>query len=184
MLTVEQVRTAAQQERVRTAKSDKAILEAAAERPSKRYDIFLSHSFRDRELIVGTRELIIQRNLSVYVDWIDDRDLDREAVDGETAERLREKMRVSDTLFYAHTPSASISRWCPWELGYFDALHYPDRQVFILPVLEGSEGYPGQEYLSLYPLVDLDTYKHEPRRVREEQEHERRMWRAAFGVRR
>ena len=182
MLTVDQVRAAARAERVRTAKSDTGILEAAASETADRYDIFLSHSFRDRDLIVGTRKLIMQRELSVYVDWIDDGDLDREAVDGETAARLRDQMRRCDTLFYAHSPSAKLSRWCPWELGYFDALQHPDRQVFVLPVVDGGKGYPGQEYLSLYPVVDLATYKHEPRRLREEREFKLRMFRSAFGV--
>lgn len=183
MLTVDQVRAAARAERVSTAKSDKGILEAAASETADRYDIFLSHSFRDRDLIVGTRKLITQRGLSVYVDWIDDRDLNREAVDGETAARLRDQMRRCDTLFYAHSPSAQLSRWCPWELGYFDALQHPDRQVFVLPVVEGDEDYPGQEYLSLYPIVDLATYRHEPRRLREAREHNLQMLKSAFGVR-
>ncbi|MEG8021517.1 hypothetical protein [Sphingomonas aerolata] len=183
MLTVGQVRAAARAERVRTTKSDRDILEAATSTTADHYDIFLSHSFRDRDLIVGTRKLIMQRKLSVYVDWINDSDLDREAVDGKTAARLRDQMRKCDTLFYAHSPSAKLSRWCPWELGYFDALQHPDRQVFVLPVVDGGKNYPGQEYLSLYPIVDLATYKHEPRRLREAREHELRMLRSAFGVR-
>lgn len=183
MLTVDQVRAAAGAERIRTSKSDKEILEAAARKIADRYDIFLSHSFRDRDLIVGTRKLIMRMKLSVYVDWIDDGDLDRKAVDGKTAARLRDQMHRCDTLFYAHSPSATLSRWCPWELGYFDALQHPDEQVFVLPIVDGDEGYSGQEYLSLYPVVDLATYKHEPRRVREEREFELRMLRSAIGVR-
>ena len=182
-LTIGEVRAAAREERTRTAKSDRAILKEASAVVGRR-DIFLSHSFRDRELIIGTRRTLIKAGLSVYVDWIDDADLDREAVDEERASGLRDRMRECDTLFYAHTPSAKLSRWCPWELGYFDALHHPDRQVFVLPVLDAGEDYDGQEYLSLYPVVDLSTYRHEPRRVREAREFEAEMFHSAMGVRR
>jgi hypothetical protein len=181
VLNTEQVRAAARQERQRTAKSDAAILEAAST-ADDRYDIFLSHSFRDRELIVGTRRIIMQKELSVYVDWIDDRDFEREAVDRKSAERLRDRMQKCDTLFYAHSPSASLSKWCPWELGYFDALQRPDQQVFILPIVDGDEDYAGQEYLSLYPVVDLATYRHQPRKLREAREFELQMLRSSFGL--
>ena len=69
-----------------------------------------------------------------------------------------------DALFYAHTPNASLSRWCPWELGYFDALNAPDERVFVMAIVEDRETFKGQEYLDLYPTVDPSSYKPSPKR--------------------
>lgn len=99
--------------RSRTRKSDTAILGEVAASPQESFNIFLSHAFEDRELVVGTRKLIEDAGLTVYVDWIDDAALDRSAVDRERADHLRTRMRQCDTLFYAHTPNAALSRWCP-----------------------------------------------------------------------
>lgn len=137
-INVAQVRAAAAQVRVRTQKSDRTILNEAMATAQQRFDIFLSHSFQDRELVVGTKKLIEDAGYSVYVDWIDDAALDRTAVDRERANHLRTRMQQCETLFYAHTPNAALSRWCPWELGYFDALKAPDRQVFVLPLRTAS----------------------------------------------
>lgn len=182
-INVSQVRAAAAQLRVRTQKSDRVILNEASATTQTRFDIFLSHSFRDRELVVGTKKLIEDAGYSVYVDWIEDATLDRDTVDRERADHLRTRMQQCETLFYAHTPNAALSKWCPWELGYFDALKSPDKQVYVMPVEDG-ERYEGQEYLSLYETIDLSTYKHRPAARREQArfEHERLL--DAFGVRR
>ena len=182
-INIAQVRAAAAQVRVRSQKSDRVILNEATTTTETRFDIFLSHSFQDRELVVGTKKLIEDAGYSVYVDWIEDALLDRTAVDRDRADHLRTRMHQCETLFYAHTPNAALSKWCPWELGYFDALKAPDRQVYVLPVEDG-EGYEGQEYLSLYENVDLTTYKHRPTVRREHAQFERDRLLDAFGVRR
>lgn len=182
-INVSEVRAAAQRMRTQTRKSERAILAEATETEKTKFDIFLSHSFEDRELIVGTKKLIEESNLTVYVDWIDDADLDRGAVDRERAGHLRTRMEQCETLFYAHTPNAALSRWCPWELGYFDALKAPDREVYVLPIVEDGGRYEGQEYLSLYDTVDLRNYKHQPRKRRQNVEFEHDRLRDLFGVR-
>lgn len=47
-----------------------------------------------------------------------------------------------------------------------------------------DEGYAGQEYLSLYETVDLGSYSHQPRRVREQARFDRDRLLDALGVRR
>lgn len=47
----------------------------------ERFDIFLSHSIKDRELVYGVKVLLEEMHYSVYVDWVDDEQLDRERVD-------------------------------------------------------------------------------------------------------
>lgn len=130
----------------------------AAASDTDRFDIFLSHSIHDAELIVGVQELLEGMGFSVYVDWDADPQLDRSAVSKKTAETLRKRMRQSKSLVYVATEKASSSKWMPWELGFFDG-HKPG-QVAVLPLMDTASGtFPAQEYLGLYPLVTKDTYK-------------------------
>ena len=48
-----------------------------------------------------------------------------------------------------HSQNASSSRWMPWELGYFDGTHGPEK-VAICPIVMGPGQHVGQEYLNLY----------------------------------
>jgi hypothetical protein len=119
----------------------------------KHYDIFLSHSYDDGELILGVKKLIEGLGLTVYVDWIDDAKLDRSKVTIKTAAVLRARMRSCSSLVYAHSSSSGDSVWMPWELGYFDA--FKSGFVWILPLVsEADSEFKGQEYLGLYPTVD------------------------------
>lgn len=120
---------------------------------TSRYDVFLSHSSQDAEVILGVKTIIESLGLSVYVDWLDDNLPDRSRVTVETAEILRMRMRVSASLVYAHSPNASDSVWMPWELGYFDG--FKPMYVWILPLVVNYDSeFKGQEYLGLYPTVD------------------------------
>ena len=57
-----------------TARADSAghILkeEALAKRAS--YDVFLSHSYDDRQIILGAKRFIEAKGYSVFVDWIEE----------------------------------------------------------------------------------------------------------------
>ena len=121
------------------------------------FDVFLSHSINDADLVLGVKSLLEKRGLKVYVDWDTDANLDRNTVSPETAEILRHRMRQSASLLYLATDAASTSKWMPWELGYFDGLR--SGQVAIMPLMDDeSAKFTGQEYLGLYPKVTKDTY--------------------------
>jgi hypothetical protein len=129
------------------------LLEAAKSfSASKKYDVFLSHSYLDAQEVLGLRLLLEDQGLIVYVDWIDDPTLDRSKVTRDTAAKLRTRMRSCKTLFYASSPNATTSKWMPWELGYFDG---HNGKVAVVPIVDGYEtSFSGQEYLSLYPWID------------------------------
>jgi hypothetical protein len=117
------------------------------------YDIFLSHSFQDAIQIQGVKALLEEQGWVVYVDWIDDSQLDRSRITKTTAERLKLRMRSSDSMIFATSPSSPTSKWMPWELGYFDGLR--GERVAIMPLVDNSDReFNGQEYLSLYPTVE------------------------------
>jgi hypothetical protein len=137
-------------------KSAATILDEAVTKVSafSRFDIFLSHSIRDSEIVLGAKDLLERASYTVYVDWVVDPNLDRENVTAATAEKLRTRMRQSDMLVYLYSRHSQVSRWMPWELGYFDG---HNGNVAVFPVLpdSGSLDFSKEEYLQLYPKVDF-----------------------------
>jgi hypothetical protein len=119
------------------------------------HDIFLSHAYDDRELILGVTLSIEDLGYSVYVDWRDDPTLDRKRVTPQTAEKLRARMKASRCLFFSTTEHATESKWMPWELGYKDA---HNTRAAILPIRQYStQAFTGQEYLGIYPYVSQES---------------------------
>jgi hypothetical protein len=115
--------------------------------------MFLSHNFRDAEIVLGMKELFTEMGYKVYVDWIEDPQLNRRNVNKTTATKLKERMQKSESLFFITTENSTDSKWMPWECGYFDGIK---RKVAIVPVVRNSsdEKYRGQEYLGLYPYCE------------------------------
>lgn len=126
-----------------------------------KFDLFLSHSFLDRDEVTNLVARFNKCGYSVYVDWMYDPQLDRSNVTKKTAEKLRQTMEQSQGLAYLATGNSSNSKWCPWELGYFDGKSRNSR-CCILPVLSyNSYSYRGQEYLGLYPYLQYEKYANE-----------------------
>src|SRR5579862_975308 len=100
---------------------------------SDHFDVFLSHSFEDALAILGVKRIMESFGLTVYVDWIVDKDLDRDDVNVNTARVLRERMDQSSSLVYAHSKNSGRSAWMPWELGYCDGKR--PSFVWILPIV-------------------------------------------------
>lgn len=126
---------------------------ASAAMGSDTFDIFLSHSSEDAEVILGLAMYFETLGHSTYVDWIVDKNLPRDQVTPGTAAMLKARMAQSKSLFYAASSNAQESRWMPWELGYFDGLRSKVAICPIIDISEPSDSYQGQEYLGLYPYV-------------------------------
>ena len=159
--TKQEARNAAQESvrRSSTAYNSKQRLTESLKSTSsqQKFDIFLSHSIDDAELVLGVKELLEKQGLKVYVDWDTDKHLSRDKVNKETAVLLRKRMRQSNSLIYLSTENSSNSKWMPWELGYFDALRTDC--VAVLPLQDREfQSFEGQEYLSLYPIVSKGQY--------------------------
>lgn len=115
------------------------------------YDIFLSHSYSDKELIYSVKSELEAYGYKVYIDWIDDNQLSREEVTKDTAEILKNRMDRAKSLVFVTTENSINSKWMPWELGYFDG---KNGKVAILPVLKTlNDEFKGQEYLGLYDYI-------------------------------
>ena len=152
--TIWELREAGRQARQYVTKSAAQILLESTKTfsVSRIYDIFLSHTLKDSDDILGLKVIIEKLGYSIYVDWIEDPHLDRSSVSAETADRLRIRMKSCRSLFFATSENSPSSKWMPWELGYFDGLK---GRVAILPVADReSYQFRGQEYLGLYPYID------------------------------
>lgn len=129
------------------------LRKSAASSASTEYDIFLSHSRLDADLIAGIKTILEQGGRRVYVDWIEDPQLDRSRVTVETAEVLRLRMQHSASLIFTTSDNSPRSKWMPWELGYFDGS--TPGHIGILPLVENEgDDFIGQEYLGLYPKIE------------------------------
>lgn len=155
-LTKSEVRQAAQGrlQKSFSASASQVLRDAVrASSTEEKFDVFLSHSSEDSEIVLGVREILVGLGLTVYIDWIDDPRLDRGSVTAENADMLRRRMRASKSLIFLTTKNSATSRWMPWELGYFDG--YKTGFIGVLPIVDYSGGtFSGQEYLGLYPLVE------------------------------
>jgi hypothetical protein len=117
----------------------------------ERYDIFLSQTMRDAEIVLGVYDYLEHQGYTVFCDWVESPESDRAAVTSANAAAVREAMRASDTMLFIDTHGAAQSRWMCWELGWFDAAK---GHVAVLPVVsEDTNYYHGREFLGLYPYV-------------------------------
>lgn len=121
------------------------------------FDIFLSHSYEDKEFIKALYLELTLKGYSVYVDWIIDPEFSRTNVTKDTVNQLIKRMKQSKSLVYATSKSASKSKWMPWELGYMDG---DKAKCAILPILETEkEAFNGQEFLSVYPIISRGEFE-------------------------
>ena len=152
LVTEGDVRQRAAQLTKSVSKSAKVILREQASTMIESFDVFLSHSKADEEIVLGAKGLLEDEGLTVYVDWIDDPQLDRSKVNHKTADVLRARMSQCAMLLYIHSTNSKISSWMPWELGYFDGR---EGKIGIFPIENSLKvEFDGQEYLGLYPYVD------------------------------
>lgn len=127
--------------------------EAKAYDSRNTYDIFLSHSILDANVIYGLKSVLEDNGFSVYIYWIEDA-AERSTVSPEIAERIKHRMQSSKALLYATSENAQNSKWMPWELGYFDGLR---GKVAVCPI-SSNPSFVGREYLGLYPVMEKDLW--------------------------
>ncbi|MDR7371761.1 toll/interleukin-1 receptor domain-containing protein [Flavobacterium aquidurense] len=117
-----------------------------------KFDIFLSHSYLDREEVLGLYRELSEKGFLVYVDWIIDPNLDRNNVTKETAEIIKNRMKNSKSLLLAISTNAAMSKWMPWELGFVDGK--TDRCAIVPISRDNLTSFNRVEYLKLYPYLD------------------------------
>lgn len=120
----------------------------------KKYDLFISHSYMDKELVEVLYKMFEESGYKVYIDWKEEKLQNRENVSVETALILKDRINCCAGLSFIATGNVVNSKWCPWELGYADG---KKNRAAILPILKGQDNqYDGMEYLGVYPYIDYN----------------------------
>lgn len=128
----------------------KAIYNSPLEQ-MKHYDLFLSHSYKDKDKLIELKDSLNALGLNVYMDWVNDKDeLLRDLTCAETAKVITERIKASKAILYVHTNASLDSKWTPWELGFASASNKP----ILVYRPEPTENEP--EYLQLYVSVVLE----------------------------
>lgn len=131
----------------------KAIYNSPIEQ-MKHYDLFLSHSYKDKDKLIELKDSLNAMGLNVYMDWVNDKDeLLRDLTCAETAKVITERLKASTAILYVHTNASLDSKWTPWELGFASALNKP----VLVYRPEATENEP--EYLQIYISVVLEDGK-------------------------
>ena len=114
---------------------------------------FLCHSHHDKAMAEGLQVLLAEQGVDLYIDWKDSSM--PETPNRETAQRIQNKIRLSNWFLFLATANSRESRWCPWELGFADGKKQWD-EIAIVPTFDGR-GTHGNEYLQLYRRIDVTS---------------------------
>lgn len=130
------------------------VLAGVARRRANTYDIFLSQTIRDAEIVLGVYDFLTEMGFTVFCDWIAAPEAHRCAVTPSNAAFIRTTMSTSASLLFLDTENADQSLWMSWELGWFDG---QNGHVAVLPVVNDErQYYRGREFLGLYPYIEVD----------------------------
>lgn len=116
----------------------------------KVFHVFLSHSLHDQDRLLKLKVLLNSLNLTVYLDWTEDRlPLRRKLTNADTAKVIMERIKNSQSLMYVLTPASLSSAWASWELGYAHAL---GKKICVLKIEEVPEN---PAFLDLYDQAEI-----------------------------
>lgn len=119
----------------------------------KEFDIFISHNSKDEEKIVEVYKKLNMQGFVAYVDWVNDKfDLKRQWCNASTAQVIKERIRQSKVFILFLSEKTLESQWCPWELGYADALR---KKICIYK--EGLSSSQLPQFYSAYPYMYLEN---------------------------
>lgn len=119
----------------------------------KVFDVFISHNSKNESEIVNFFKLLNQKGYVAYIDWVNDKfDLKRQWCNATTAEIIKARIKQSRVFVLYLSEQTLTSQWCPWEVGYADALgkkiciYQPTKDIAYVP----------QFYLA-YPRLIFDS---------------------------
>ena len=121
------------------------------------FDVFLSHSSKDEDILPSIINFISQYGVNVYIDK-SDKELPKET-SSETGEILKNRIREAKKFIVLVSQNSKDSKWIPWELGIAD-VKMKIENVAILPKVQkvSVPDWPKQEYLGLYPRIVLENF--------------------------
>jgi hypothetical protein len=119
--------------------------------------IFLSHKHDEKEYLEAAISLLKTFGVDLYVDWLDEGI--PKTTSGQTAVRIKQKIRENHKFILLGTEGAINSKWCNWELGLGDAAKYIEH-IAILPIKKDYADFSDNEYLEIYPYIfNIDSFQ-------------------------
>ncbi|MGL5705988.1 MAG: toll/interleukin-1 receptor domain-containing protein [Tannerellaceae bacterium] len=116
--------------------------------------VFLSHKHDEGTVLLNVISMLKNLGVDVYLDWMDD-DMPK-YTSGETASKIKQKIKHCNKFILLATEGAITSKWCNWELGYGDAHKYSEH-IAIMPITDTRDGkFSGSEYLEIYPIIKTE----------------------------
>ena len=125
--------------------------EAPLKQAGRISSLFLSHSHQDKDLVVPAVAFLKSLGVDVYVDWLDGEMPPK--VSGETAKKLKSKIKEHDKFIVLVTENSKDSHWVPWELGVADG-EKGIAKIATFPIRNDTRDFVGNEYFSIYPRVE------------------------------
>jgi hypothetical protein len=122
----------------------------------KKQTAFLCHSHKDQTLVKGLQNVLAEDGWDVYIDW-EDEEMPASPTKV-TANNIKQKIKQVDWFLFLATTNSTGSRWCPWEIGYADAVK-ANEKILIVPTSDDSGRWYGNEYLQLYNKIDEASNK-------------------------
>lgn len=120
----------------------------------KMYDLFLSHSSLNQDLILKLKTALNASNLNIYVDWINDQEsLKRELTNVDTAEVIIQRLKYCKALLFIYTEDSLKSFWTPWEIGYFHSL----KGKICVYFSENIDKTKVPAFINIYPIVNIEN---------------------------
>jgi len=121
------------------------------------FDVFLSHSSKDKGILPSIINFLSQYGVNVYIDK-SDKELPKET-SAETGEILKNRIREAKKFIVLVSQNSKDSKWIPWELGIADVKRQIENMA-ILPTVQNNSApvWPKQEYLGLYPRIVLHNF--------------------------
>lgn len=96
------------------------------EQKIKRYDFFISHSYKDSGIVQKLIEFENKQGNDVFCDWINDSDyLRRNLLCEATLNVIEKRLEQSSALIFVKSEFSLSSVWCKYELNYFYELKKP-----------------------------------------------------------
>lgn len=133
------------------------------EQQLKKYDFFISHSYKDSVLVQKLIEYENNNGNDVFCDWINDSDyLKRHLLCDETLRVIEKRLEQSKALLFLRSKNSTSSVWCIYELNYFKSLDKPiytiladdvENSIF-KPQLELGDWFIYKNYKSIIKITD------------------------------
>ena len=96
------------------------------EQKIKKYDYFISHSYKDSGYVQKLIEYENSLGKNVFCDWINDSDyLKRHLLCTATLSVIEKRLEQSDAILFVQSEYSMESVWCKYELNYFYELGKP-----------------------------------------------------------